>query len=183
MVYPVPAALVTCGATREEWNVLTVAWLGTICSDPAMLSISVRKERHSFPIIIREMEFTVNLTTVGMAKAVDWCGVRSGAKYDKWKETGLTPLAGEKVKSPTVEESPLSIECRVKETMDLGSHTMFIAEVVNVRADDRFMDASTGRFELEKANLLAYSHGYYHSLGPVIGKFGFSVQGEGKSRK
>lgn len=183
MVYPVPAALVTCGATREEWNVLTVAWLGTICSDPAMLSISVRKERHSFPIIMREMEFTVNLTTVGMAKAVDWCGVRSGAKYDKWKETGLTPLAGEKVKSPTVEESPLSIECRVKETMDLGSHTMFIAEVVNVRADDRFMDASTGRFELEKANLLAYSHGYYHSLGPVIGKFGFSVQGEGKSRK
>lgn len=183
MVYPVPAALVTCGATREEWNVLTVAWLGTICSDPAMLSISVRKERHSFPIIIREMEFTVNLTTVGMAKAVDWCGVRSGAKYDKWKETGLTPLAGEKVKSPTVEESPLSIECRVKETMDLGSHTMFIAEVVNVRADDRFMDASTGRFELEKADLLAYSHGYYHSLGPVIGKFGFSVQGEGKSRK
>lgn len=162
---------------------LTVAWLGTICSDPAMLSISVRKERHSFPIIIREMEFTVNLTTVGMAKAVDWCGVRSGAKYDKWKETGLTPLAGEKVKSPTVEESPLSIECRVKETMDLGSHTMFIAEVVNVRADDRFMDASTGRFELEKADLLAYSHGYYHSLGPVIGKFGFSVQGEGKSRK
>lgn len=183
MVYPVPAALVTCGATREEWNVLTVAWLGTICSDPAMLSISVRKERHSFPIIMREMEFTVNLTTVGMAKAVDWCGVRSGAKYDKWKETGLTPLAGEKVKSPTVEESPLSIECRVKETMDLGSHTMFIAEVVNVRADDRFMDASTGRFELEKADLLAYSHGYYHSLGPVIGKFGFSVQGEGKSRK
>lgn len=183
MVYPVPAALVTCGATRDEWNVLTVAWLGTICSDPAMLSISVRKERHSFPIIIREMEFTVNLTTVGMAKAVDWCGVRSGAKYDKWKETGLTPLAGEKVKSPTVEESPLSIECRVKETMDLGSHTMFIAEVVNVRADDRFMDASTGRFELEKADLLAYSHGYYHSLGPVIGKFGFSVQGEGKSRK
>lgn len=162
---------------------LTVAWLGTICSDPAMLSISVRKERHSFPIIMREMEFTVNLTTVGMAKAVDWCGVRSGAKYDKWKETGLTPLAGEKVKSPTVEESPLSIECRVKETMDLGSHTMFIAEVVNVRADDRFMDASTGRFELEKADLLAYSHGYYHSLGPVIGKFGFSVQGEGKSRK
>ncbi len=183
MVYPVPAALVTCGATREEWNVLTVAWLGTICSDPAMLSISVRKERHSFPIIMREMEFTVNLTTVGMAKAVDWCGVRSGAKYDKWKETGLTPLAGEKVKSPTVEESPLSIECRVKETMDLGSHTMFIAEVVNVRADDRFMDASTGRFELEKADLLAYSHGYYHSLGPVVGKFGFSVQGEGKSRK
>lgn len=162
---------------------LTVAWLGTICSDPAMLSISVRKERHSFLIIMREMEFTVNLTTVWMAKAVDWCGVRSGAKYDKWKETGLTPLAGEKVKSPTVEESPLSIECRVKETMDLGSHTMFIAEVVNVRADDRFMDASTGRFELEKADLLAYSHGYYHSLGPVIGKFGFSVQGEGKSRK
>lgn len=182
MVYPVPAALISCGSSREEWNLITVAWIGTICSDPAMLSISLRHERHSYPLIMREMEFTVNLTTTGMAKAVDWCGVRSGADYDKWKETGLTPLPGEKVKSPTVEESPLSIECRVKETMDLGSHTMFIAEVVNVRADDRYMDTETGRFMLEKADLLAYSHGHYYGLGPMIGKFGFSVQGNKKKK-
>ena len=182
MVYPVPAALISCGSKPEEWNVLTVAWIGTICSDPAMLSISVRPERHSFPLIMKSMEFTVNLTTVDMAKAVDWCGVRSGADYDKWKETGLTPLPGEKVLSPTIEESPLSIECRVKQTMDLGTHTMIMAEVVNVRADSRLMDADTGRFMLEKANLLAYSHGHYHALGDIIGKFGFSVQGERKRR-
>lgn len=176
MVYPVPAALITVGSTPEEWNPLTVAWIGTICSDPAMLSISVRPERHSFPILMRNMEFTVNLTTVEMARAVDWCGVRSGAEYDKWKETGLTPLPGVKVASPTIEQSPLSIECRVRQTMDLGTHTMIIAEVVNVRADSRFMDPETGRFMLEKSGLLAYVHGHYYALGEMIGKFGFSVQ-------
>ena len=176
MIYPVPAALITVGSTPEEWNPLTVAWIGTICSDPAMLSISVRPERHSFPILMRNMEFTVNLTTVEMARAVDWCGVRSGAEYDKWKETGLTPLPGVKVASPTIEQSPLSIECRVRQTMDLGTHTMIIAEVVNVRADSRFMDPETGRFMLEKSGLLAYVHGHYYALGEMIGKFGFSVQ-------
>lgn len=176
MVYPLPAALVTVGETPEEWNMITIAWIGTICSDPAMLYVSARPERYSYPILERTMEFTVNLTTVDMARATDWCGVRSGKDYNKWKETGLTPLAGEKVFSPTIEQSPLSIECRVKSATNLGSHTMFIGEVLNIRADSRYIDASTGKFDLEKARLLAYSHGFYYELGPMIGKFGFSVQ-------
>lgn len=176
MIYPLPAVLVTCGAERKEWNMLTVAWTGILCTNPAMCYISVRPERHSYPLIEKNMEFTINLTTVGMARATDWAGVRSGADYDKWKETGLTPMEGEKVASPTIEESPLSLECKVKSMTNLGSHTMFLAEIVNVRADDRYMDPETGAFSLEKADLLAYSHGLYHSLGPVIGKFGFSVK-------
>lgn len=176
MLNPLPAVLVTCGAKREEWNMLTVAWTGTVCSDPAMLFISVRPERHSYPLIVRDMQFTVNLTTVEMVRAVDWAGVRSGRDYDKWKETGLTPLPGEAVCSPTIEESPLSIECRVKSITHLGTHDMFLAEVVNVRADDRYIDPATGRFDHERANLLAYSHGSYHPLGATLGSFGFSVR-------
>lgn len=176
MLNPVPAVIVTCGSTPKDWNMLTVAWAGTICSDPAMLSISVRPERHSYPLIVENMEFTVNLTTEDMVRATDWVGVRSGRDYDKWKETGLHPLPGEKVSSPTIEESPLSIECRVKEVMHLGTHDMFLAEVVNVRADSRWLDAETGRFLFEDARLIAYSHGHYYALGPVLGKFGFSVQ-------
>lgn len=176
MVYPLPAALVTCGADREEWNMLTVAWTGTICSDPAMCYISVRPERHSYPIIRDRMEFTINLTTADIARATDWAGVRSGKNYDKWKETGLTPIPGEKVASPTIEESPLSIECRVKSIVSLGSHDMFIAEVLNVRADDKYIDPETGRFSLESSGIMAYSHGNYYELGKLIGKFGFSVQ-------
>lgn len=176
MIYPLPAVIVTCGSRPEEWNMLTIAWTGTICTDPAMCYISVRKERYSYPILKENMEFTINLTTAGMARATDWVGVRSGRDYDKWEDTGLTPIPGEMVKSPTIEQSPVSIECRVKSVMSLGSHDMFIADVVNVRADDRFLDPATGRFELEKADLLVYSHGLYHSLGDIIGKFGFSVQ-------
>lgn len=176
MINPLPAVLVTCGATPEEWNMLTVAWTGTICTNPAMCYISVRPERHSHSLLMRTMQFTINLTTAGMARAVDWAGVRSGRDYDKWKETGLTPLPGETVSSPTIEESPLSIECRVKSVMHLGSHDMFVAEVTAVRADTAYIDPESGAFSLEKAGLLAYSHGFYHSLGPVIGKFGFSVR-------
>ncbi len=176
MVYPLPAAIVTCGANREEWNMLTVAWTGTICSDPAMLYISVRPERHSYPIIKNRMEFTLNLTTAEMARATDWVGVRSGKDYDKWKETGLTPIPGEKVSSPTIEESPLSIECRVKSIISLGSHDMFIADVLNVRADERFIDPDTGGFSLKESGIMAYCHGNYYELGNLIGKFGFSVQ-------
>lgn len=176
MVYPLPAVLVTCGSTPEEWNMLTVAWTGTICSDPAMCYISVRRERFSYDIIARNMEFTINLTTRDMARATDWCGVRSGKDYDKWAETGLTPITGEKVASPTIEQSPLSIECRVKEILSLGTHDMFIAEVLNVRADDRYIDKETGRFSLEKSGIMTYCHGFYYGLGDLIGKFGFSVQ-------
>ncbi|MDE6717947.1 MAG: flavin reductase family protein [Muribaculaceae bacterium] len=176
MIYPLPAALVTVGRTPEEWNPITVAWLGTICTNPAMCYISVRPERHSYPILKRCMEFTINLTTASMARATDWCGVRSGKDYDKWMESGLTPIPGEMVASPTIEQSPLSIECRVKSMMSLGSHDMFIADVLNVRADARYIDPGTGAFSLEEAGLMAYCHGKYFSLGEMLGKFGFSVK-------
>ena len=176
MIYPLPAVLVSCGSSPEDWSVLTVAWTGTICSDPAMCYVSVRPERACYPLIERNMEFTINLTTVEMARAVDWAGVRSTRDYDKWKETGLTPIPGEKVLSPTIEQCPLSIECRVKSIMRLGSHDMFIAEVLNVRADERYIDPVTGAFDMEKAGMLVYMHGHYHALGRELGHFGFSVR-------
>ena len=175
-IYPLPAVIVTCGDRPENWNMLTVAWTGTICSDPAMCYISVRKERYSYPLLVKNMEFTINLTTESMAFATDWIGVKSGKDYNKWEKTGLTPIPGEKVASPTISESPLSIECRVKEIIKLGTHDMFISDVLNVRADEAFINKETGKFELEKASLIAYSHGHYYSLGEIIGKFGFSVQ-------
>ena len=153
MLNPLPAVLVSCG-TAERSNLITVAWVGTICTNPPMLYISVRPERFSYNLIKEQMEFTVNLTTAAMAKAVDWCGVRSGADYDKWKETGLTPEAGVAVACPSVKESPLNIECKVRQIMALGSHDMFIADVVNVLADDSLIDADTGAFHLDSANLL-----------------------------
>ncbi|MDE5894505.1 MAG: flavin reductase family protein [Muribaculum intestinale] len=180
MIYPVPAALVTCGNTPERYNMLTVAWTGTICSEPPMCYISVRRSRHSYPIIKEEMEFTINLTTADMARATDWAGVRSGADYDKWAETGLTPVAGVSVGCPYIEESPLSIECRVRDVMELGSHDMFIADVAGVIADDRFIDPDTGAFDLARAGLMAYSHGGYYELGRCLGRFGWSVKGQKK---
>lgn len=183
MVYPAPAAIVTVGSDPSEWNMLTIAWTGTVCTDPAMLYISVRPSRHSYPVLIKRMEFTLNLTTEAMAKATDWVGVRSGADYDKWAMTGLTPLSGEKVASPTLAESPLSIECRVKEVVRLGTHDMFVAEVLNVRADARWIDPATGAFSLRDAGLIAYVHGAYYTLGQLIGKFGFSVKKPSRSRK
>lgn len=176
MIYPVPAVLVTCGASAREWNMLTVAWAGTVCTNPPMCYISVRPERHSWPLIERTMEFTINLTTEEMVRSVDWAGVRSGADFNKWEQTGLTPLKGEMVASPTIAESPLSIECRVKEILKLGSHNMAIAEVLNLRADERFIDPATGEFDLGKARLIAWSHGHYFALGRELGRFGFSVR-------
>lgn len=174
-IYPLPAVIVTCGNSPDNWNMLTVAWTGTICSDPAMCYISVRPERASYPLIVENMEYTINLTTEKMAFATDWVGVRSGKDYNKWEKTGWVPLPGEKVASPTIEQSPLSIECRVKEIIKLGTHDMFISDVLNVRVDSKFMD-ETGKFNLEKAGLIAYSHGFYFSLGEILGKFGFSVK-------
>lgn len=176
MIYPLPAVLVTCGGAPEEWNLITVAWTGTVCTNPPMCYISVRPERHSYPILKRCMEFTINLTTSEMARATDWCGVRSGADYDKWKETGLKAIPGEMVASPTLEASPLSIECRVKSITSLGSHDMFLADVLNVRADSRYINPETGAFSLEESGLLVYSHGKYFELGEMIGRFGFSVR-------
>lgn len=176
MVYPLPALLATCGDTPATWNMLTVAWTGTLCSDPPMCYISVRPERHSHAELLRTMEFTLNLTTAAMARATDWAGVRSGADYDKWRETGLTPLPGVSVQSPTIAESPLAIECRVKEVMRLGSHDMFVADVLNLRADDRYIDPATGKFDLAAASPLVYVHGGYYALGEMLGHFGFSVR-------
>lgn len=176
MLYPVPPVLVTCGPSTKKSNMLTVAWAGTICSDPAMLSISVRPERYSYGLIKENMEFTVNLTTAAMARATDWAGVRSGRDFNKWKETGLTPQEGVKVSCPSIAESPLCIECRVRQIIPLGTHHMFLAEVVNVLADENLIDPETGAFRLDSADLMAYSHGAYYALGEKLGKFGFSVQ-------
>ena len=176
MVYPVPAALVSCGATPDEYNLITVAWTGTLCSEPPMCYISVRRERHSYDIIRRNMEFVLNLTTESLAYATDWCGVRSGSKFDKFKEMNLTPAPSTFVKAPLVAESPVNIECRVKEIVSLGSHDMFIAQVLTVHADEQLIDPETGRFDLEKARLLVYAHGQYYGMGKRIGKFGWSVE-------
>lgn len=181
MLYPLPAVLVSCGSPEtNDANMLTVAWTGTVCTNPPMLTVSIRPERHSYDIICRDMQLTVNLTTVDMLRATDWCGVKSGRDFDKFRETGLTPLPGIANTNCMIAESPLSIECRVKEIMKLGSHDMFICEVVNIVVDDGLIDPETKVFDLEKAGLIAYSHGKYLSLGQVLGTFGFSVR---KSKK
>lgn len=176
MIYPLPALLVTCGGVPEEYNVLTASWTGTICSDPAMCYVSVRPERYSHDIIERNMAFTLNLTTQALARATDWCGVRSGRDYNKFKEMGLTPVKGVKVAAPYIEESPMSIECSVRDIVHLGSHDMFIAEVMGVLADERYIDPATGKFDLEQAGLIAYVHGQYYTLGKALGHFGWSVK-------
>ena len=183
MVYPLPAALISCGEFGGKTNLLTVSWLGTICSDPPMVYISVRPERYSYDLIKESGEFVINLTTTDMAEATDWCGVKSGRKHDKFKESGLTPSKAEIVKCPIVAESPISIECRVKEIKPLGTHDMFIADVVNIIADDRYIDPQTKAFSLAAAGIMAYSHGTYYSLGRRIGKFGWSVMKEKTKRK
>lgn len=174
-IYPLPAVLVSCG-TPGHSNFLTVAWTGTICTNPPMCYISVRPERYSHSLICSTMEFTINLTTEHMAHATDWAGVRSGADCDKWAETGLTEAPGVAVRCPHIAESPLSIECRVKEIIPLGSHDMFIADVVNVLASEELIDPATGAFRLENAGLINYSHGHYFGQGQEIGHFGWSVK-------
>ena len=182
MIYPLPAALISCGSSPEEYNMLTVAWVGTICTNPAMCYISVRPERHSYPIIKKNGAFVINLTTEAMAKAVDLCGVKSGKDCNKWGLTGFTPIASEVVDAPYIKESPLCIECKVEQIIKLGSHDMFIAKVIQVLADDKYLNPENEKFELEKANLLAYSHGHYYGLGKEIGKFGWSVMKKRKKK-
>ena len=176
LIYPLPAVLISCGENEEEYNMLTVAWVGTICTNPAMCYISVRPERYSYDIIKRTKSFVINLTNEDMARATDWCGVRSGKDYNKFQEMRLTPQMAQKVKAPIILESPLSIECEVLEIKELGSHHMFIANVVNVQADERYIDPTTDEFRLSDAKLIAYSHGHYYKLGDEIGKFGWSVR-------
>lgn len=176
MIYPLPAVLVSCGSTEEEYNIITIAWVGTICTNPPMCYISVRPERHSYAILKKNMEFVINLTTKNLAYVTDWCGVRSGKNYNKFKEMKLTPGKASVVKAPIIEESPLCIECRVKEIISLGSHHMFIAQVVNVKADDNYLNTKNGKLELDQAFPLVYVHGNYYSLGNKIGKFGWAVE-------
>lgn len=179
MLYPVPAVMVSCQKENEKPNIITVAWAGTICSDPAMVSISVRPSRYSYGIISETKEFVINLTTKSLCRATDFCGVRSGRDVDKFKQMNLTPQPSKKVKAPGIKESPVNIECVVKSIEHLGTHDMFIAEVVSVTIDDKLMEES-GRFNLDKAGLITYSHGDYFELGKKLGKFGFSVD---KSKK
>lgn len=176
MIYPLPAVIVTCGSSVVQSNMLTVAWTGTVCTNPPMCYISVRPSRHSYPMIKETGEFTINLTTAEMARATDWAGVRSGADHDKWAATGFTPHPGQAVDCPYIEESPLCIECRVKTVIPLGSHDMFLADVVNVLADEKYFDPETDAFRLGDANLLNYTHGHYYSQGELLGRFGFSVK-------
>ena len=181
MLYPVPAVLVGCRDEEGRDNLMTAAWAGTICSDPVMVSVSIRKERFSHAIIENTGEFTISLTTTGLARAADYCGVRSGRDVDKFREMKLTRLESARIRAPGVAESPVVLECRVRDIVRLGSHDMFIAEVVNVSVDDRFLDEK-GRLELEKADLIAYSHGEYFALGKKIGRFGYSVRRRPKKR-
>ena len=175
MVYPVPAVLVSCTDENGNPNVMTAAWTGTVCSEPPMAYVSIRKERYSNPLIRKSGEFTINLTTEALAKATDFCGVKSGRDLDKFQAAGLTPLPGKTVKAPLVGESPVSIECRVSQILELGSHDLFLGKVTAVVVDEAYLDAK-GKFDLAKAKLLAYSHGEYYSLGKLLGTFGYSVR-------
>ena len=176
VIYPLPAVLISCGSSEEDYNLITISWVGTICTNPPMCYISVRPERHSYDIIKKNMEFVINLTNEEMAYATDWCGVKSGKDFNKFAEMKLTPVKGEKVSAPIIKESPLCIECKVKDIIKLGSHDMFIAEVLNVQADSKYIDPTTETFKLSEAKLIAYSHGHYYKLGEEIGKFGWTVQ-------
>ena len=180
-VYPIPAVLVSVG-TMEKSNLITVAWTGTINTNPAMLYISVRKERYSYDIIKKQKEFVVNLTTEELAFATDFCGVKSGRDIDKFEVLKLKKQKANFVKCPMLKESPISIECKVVSENDLGSHTMFIAEVVAINADEKYIDEN-GSFDISKCKLIAYSNGGYYALGKKIGKFGYSVQKKKKKSK
>ncbi len=175
MLYPLPAVLVTVADKMGNSNIFTVAWTGTVCSDPAMVSISVRPERYSYHMIKETGGFVINLTTQELAYATDYCGVKSGRDVDKFKDMNLTPLPADVVLAPLLKESPVNIECIVKDIIKLGTHDMFLAEVAAVHVDERYMDEN-GKFSLEKAKPMVYSHGIYYSLGKKLGSFGYSVR-------
>ena len=177
-VYPIPAVMVSCG-NMEKSNIITVAWTGIINTNPAMCYISVRPERHSYNIIKETGEFVINLTSKDLTYATDWCGVKSGKDVDKFKEMKLTKEQSNFVKCPSIKESPVSIECKVKEIKELGSHHMFMAEVLSINADEKYIDEK-GAFDISKCDLVAYANGKYFELGEQVGKFGYSVQKKNK---
>lgn len=182
MIYPVPAVLVTVADKSGRSNIFTVAWTGTICTNPPMAYISVRPERYSYAMLRETGEFVINLTTKRLARATDYCGVKSGREVDKWKEMKLTPVESLQVAVPAIQESPVNIECRVTEVKELGSHHMFLAEVVAVQVDTEYMD-ERNRFHLEASQPLVYSHGEYYELGKKLGKFGYSIQKPKKEKR
>jgi flavin reductase (DIM6/NTAB) family NADH-FMN oxidoreductase RutF len=176
MIYPVPAVMVSCGNKKLGFNIITVAWTGTVCTDPALCYISVRPERYSHGLIKKTGQFVINLTTAQLAYATDWCGVKSGRDVDKFRAMNLTPDTAQKVSAPLIRQSPLNIECAVKDIRHLGSHDMFLAEVAAINADDAFINPRTGTFKLSRTMPICYLHGHYFLVGKMIGKFGYSVQ-------
>ncbi len=178
MLYPLPVVMVSMADKNGKTNIITIAWAGTVCTNPPMVSISVRPERYSYPILKETGEFVINLTTKELAFATDYCGVKSGRDVDKFKEMKLTPLKAKEVKAPLIQESPVNLECRVREILPLGSHHMFLADVVAVHADEKYMDEKH-KFHLEKAEPIVYSHGAYLACGEQIGTFGYSVKKKG----
>lgn len=180
-IYPIPAVMVSCG-DMEKSNIITVAWTGIINTNPAKVYISIKPERYSYNIIKEKREFVINLTTRELAYATDWCGVKTGAKVDKFKEMKLTKQKCKFVKAPAIAESPVSIECRVSQIRELGSHHMFIADVLSIDSEEKYIDEK-GAFDISKCNLIAYANGGYYELGKKIGKFGYSVEKKKKSSK
>lgn len=182
MLYPLPAVMVSCGRAGEKPNIITVAWTGTICTNPAMVYISVRPERYSYDIIKETGEFVINLSNKKLTKAVDYCGVRSGRDVDKFKEMKLTAVPGEKVAAPYIAEAPVSIECKVTQILELGSHHMFLAKVEGVHVDKKYMDEK-GKFNLNQADMIVYSHGEYYDLNKQLGTFGYSIRKKPAAKK
>ena len=175
MLYPLPVVMVSMADKNGKTNIITIAWAGTVCTNPPMVSISVRPERYSYPILKESGEFVINLTTKELAFATDYCGVKSGRDVDKFKEMGLTPIPASEVKAPMIKESPVNIECKVRQILPLGSHDMFLADVVAVHADEKYMDEKH-KFHLEQAEPIIYSHGSYFGCGELLGTFGYSVK-------
>lgn len=176
LIYPLPALMVSCGNESDGYNIITVSWGGTVCTNPPMCSISIRPERHSYDIIKKSGEFVVNLSTARLAKATDWCGVKSGRDFDKFKTLNLTPMKASEVDAPLILESPVNLECKVKQIIPLGSHDLFLAEILVVNVDTNLIDPKTQKLMLYKAGLMHYSHGFYYRQGEKIGQFGFSVK-------
>ncbi len=183
MIYPLPAPMITCGNIDSEYNIITIAWTGIISTEPPRCYISVRPERYSYKLIKETGEFVINLTTKELAYATDWCGVRSGKDHDKFKEMKLTPQRGIEVRCPIIAESPINLECRVFDVQNMGSHDMFLADILRIHATKEHINEQTGAFNLRKSDPICYSHGKYYSIDRFIGKFGFSVKKEKKKRK
>lgn len=180
MLYPLPAVMLSCSDEKGNNNIITVAWCGTVCTNPPMLSVSIRPERYSYEMIKNTKEFVINLTTEDLIKACDYCGVRSGKDVDKFKEMKLTPVKGTQINAPIIEESPVNIECKLRQILPLGSHDMFLADVVAVNVSKQFF-TENGKFELNKAKPVVYSHGEYYGIGKLLGTFGYSVRKKKKN--